>query len=172
MNNALFKLTFVCLLSFGAIFNLSAQKTTTYKSEKGHFSLSYPSSYRVIPVRNAPQILLRLQINKNEEYIISLWEYGIDESYDVWDSEIYQEIVRNANKTSGLKLISSKKVMLTTKNQKRRAAELVHSKAADYIVTYHTLWKGNLIQIVYVNRGTYTPQSPKGQEIINSIQLL
>lgn len=116
-------------------------------------------------------MLLHLQSGKGEEYTISFWEYGIDESYDVWSPEIYQEVERNANRASGVKLISCKKVMLTTKNQRRRAAEVIHSKATDYIVTYQTLWKGNLIQIVYINRGTYTEQSPKGQEIINSIQL-
>lgn len=116
-------------------------------------------------------MLLHLQSGKSEDYTFSCWEYGLDESYDAWSTEIYQEIEHNAKQASGTKLISCKKIMLSFKNKKLRAAEIIHSKAIDYIVTYQALWKGNLIQIVYINRGTYTPQSPKGQEIINSIQL-
>ena len=175
MNKSLLNLTFVCSLSFSAVLNISAQKTTTYKSEKAHFSLSYPSSYQVIPIENAPHMLLHLQSGKGEEYTISFWDYGIDESYDSWSPEIFQLTEMNAKKATGFKLISCKKVMLTMKNQKRRAAEVIHSKTdvltKKYLVSYQTLWKGNLIQIVYINRGTYTAQSPKGQEIINSIQL-
>lgn len=171
MNKVLYILTFFCLLYFSVFNNISAQKTTNYRSEKAHFSLSYPSSYRTIPIRNAPHMLLHLQNNKDEEYTISCWEYALDESYDVWNPEIYRKIERNASNASGVKLISCKKVMLTMKKKKRRAAEIIHSKATNYIVTYQTLWKGNLIQLVFVNRGPYTPQSPKGQEIINSIQL-
>ena len=171
MNTVLLNIAFVCLLSFYAVISTSAQKTITCKSENAHISLSYPSSYRKIPIVNAPHMILHLKSEKGEDYTFSCWEYGLDESYDVWDQDIFQEIERNASKASGVKLISCKRVMLTMKNQKRRAAETIHSKANDYIVTYQTLWKGNLMQIVYVNQGSYTTQSPKGQEIINSIQL-
>lgn len=154
-----------------------AQDSFVYKSDKAHFSLVYPSSYRAVSVENAPHMLLYLTNDKKEEYAFSFWELGLDESIDAWDNELYQELVHNATKaTTGPKLLSYRKTTITLKNKTIRTAELIHSRnvrqTTEYVVTYQFFWKGNMIQIMHISEPNFTFKATKGRVLLKSIQLL
>ena len=166
------RIVLLALFMIGATTHVFAQKTSTFKSNQAHLSISYNSSFRALPIRNASHMLLHLQNDKNEDYTISFWEYGIDDSYDVWNPDLFSEIKQNAMRNKVAQFHSCNKVSLSLKGKTVKAVEIVHTKSPNYIITYQWLWRGNLIQIVYVNEGTYGKNSAKGKEIIQGIQLL
>lgn len=176
MKKKYFGLVLALLLSFCVNYDTYAQLTKTFKSEKAHFSLVYPSSYRAVSIENAPHMILHLINDKKEEYTFSCWELGLDESIDAWNKEFYQELVHNATKaTTGPKLLSYRKTTINLKNKTIRAAELIHSRndrqTTEYVVTYQFFWKGNMIQIMYVSEPNFTFKATKGTVLLKSILL-
>ena len=163
------------LYSFGVKCNIFAQQVYSFKSERAHLSFEYPSTYKKIKMTAAPHMLIHLD-NGKEEYVVSCWELGIDESVDAWDELYFQNLEHNAKKAkTGPKLLSCKKTTLSLKEKTIRASELIHSRdsgiATMYVITYQFFWKGNMIQIMYTNKGDFNQKSKKGEDIIKSIQL-
>lgn len=116
-------------------------------------------------------MLLHLLSTIGEDYTLSLWEYGLDDSYDAWSPEIFQTIQQSAKGNKIAQFESCKKVTLALKNKNVKAVEIVHTKKPDYVITYQWIWHGNLLQVVYVNKGTYGTESPKGENVLKTIQL-
>ena len=163
------------LYSFGVKCNIFAQEVNSFKSERAHLSFVYPSTYKKIKITAAPHMLIHLD-NGTEEYVVSCWELGTDESVDAWNEMYFQNLEQNAKKAkTGPKLLSCKKTTLSLKGKTIRASELIHSRgsgiATMYVITYQFFWKGNMIQIMYTNHGLFTQKAKKGEEIIKSIQL-
>lgn len=169
------RILILLLLSMGMRHNAMAQQTEIYNSEKAHLSLTYPSTFHTVPIDNAPHMLIHLQNNKNEEYAISYWDYGIDKSIDIWNPVFYQKVEQNAKKIPDLQLISCSKTIINLKSRKVKAAEMIHTKnlgqKKKYFITYQTLWRGNLIQILYISEDSFVLESTKGRALLKNIQL-
>ena len=120
-------------------------------------------------------MLLHIGNNKEEEYVISFWEYDIDKSYDIWHPLFFQEVETNAKKIPDSKLISCSKINIKLNGKTMRAAEMIHfrddGKKKKYIVTYQTIWRGNLIQIMYISKGDFASMATKGHVLFKSFHL-
>lgn len=152
-----------------------AQEFKMYSNEKAHLTLKFPSTFREVPINNAPHMLLHIENEKEEEYIISFWEYGIDESYDIWNPEFFKEVENNAHKIQGAELISCSKKKLNIREKTIKAVQMIHLRddgiKKKYVVTYQTLWRGNLIQIMYISKGDFAFMATKGRTLFKYLQL-
>lgn len=128
-------------------------------STKGHFNMSCPSGYAKDKIVNAPHMLLKLTNNKNNEIDISMWEYGLDESFTMWDEEIYETCASNARSIPNVSSMKIDKTTMKFKNKSIKAVRITSSmskKLPSYAkpmiintITYQYLFKGNLMQIVF-----------------------
>lgn len=64
-----------------------AQRMHVYNDR--HFSLTYPSDYIPVAIKNAPHMHLKLQ-NNNYQFTASYWDKGYGEGTSIWDDEMYE----------------------------------------------------------------------------------
>lgn len=73
----------ICLMSAFA-FSMKAQSTRTYYCDL--FEFTYPLSYKVTPITNAPHMVLKLEDEKHL-FSASYWDYNLDDDFNIWDDE-------------------------------------------------------------------------------------
>lgn len=126
-----------------------------YNNSTEGVSFIYPNAFKKVAILNARHMLLELE-KGNVTISLSKWNYGIDDSYSIWDEEIV-EIVRENLLRTGASLVSLDKRHLVTKSGKKKSLVII-SNAPNvnlHLVTYQFLHKGNLFQIVVSNKGTF-----------------
>lgn len=158
MKKSILFILFVCLSDM-----LNAQTMKTF--DCGLFSLDYPSSFKSVPIQNAPHMVLKLE---SDNYILSAsyWDKGLDKSISIWDDKIYE--LYKQNPVGDGTLISITKESIQTKGGARRCLKLktnMHRQvqgANVYLkmVSYLMLQDGYLYTFAFVSEGKYTKDSP------------
>ena len=78
--------------TFFSLLMVFGQTSKTF--DCGLFSFDYPSSFKPIPIQNAPHMVLKLE---SDSYIFtaSYWDKGFDGNVSIWDDEIYDFYKQN-----------------------------------------------------------------------------
>lgn len=153
MKNHQKRLLMLLLMTFVVLCAFSQKRT--YDNTKEGLSLVYPTNFKKATVQSAKHMLLKLE-KGNTTIALSKWNYGIDESYTIWDDEIVSMTRENVTKT-GSTLVSLHKRYVSTNYGKKKALVIITnvSNVNLHVVTYQFLHKGNLVQIVISNIGKY-----------------
>lgn len=133
-------------------------QTQTYKNESVGIGFSYPSSLHKENIKNASHMLLKLG-KGDMSLALSMWAYGLDPSFSIWDEDIVQ-LTRDNLKRTGTSIVAINKQTLNLKSGKRKCLISIanDSRRSVHMVTYQFLRKGDLIQIVIMDRGAYKKQ--------------
>lgn len=133
---------------------MHAQKQT-YSNVKEGVSFTYPSKFQKSNIQNASHMLLKLE-SGNQTIALSKWNYGLDASYTIWNEEIVQLTKENVQRTGASMISIDKRYLNTMQGKKKTLVSIVNMKQYNlHAVTYQFLYKGNLLQIVITNSGTY-----------------
>ena len=143
--------------------SINAQSVKTF--DCGLFSFDYPTSFKSIPIQNAPHMVLKLE-SANYIFSASYWDKGLAPDVSIWDDEIY-ELYKQIPVGDGT-LISITKESIQTKGGVRRCLKLksnMHRSVQGkdvYLknVTYLMLQDGYLYVFAFVSEGKYTKDSP------------
>ena len=144
-------LVFICVSNF-----VHAQKIF----DCDVLSFTYPSSFNIATINNAPNMLLKLESN---EYFFSIssWDYNVDESIDIWDDRIYERYKNFC--PDGAKLVSIDKIIVDTKSGKKHSLRLKTNAQKNNFklktVFYLMLNKGRLFTFTFMSEGVYSKQS-------------
>ena len=144
-------ISFVLLTCFSFV----KAQNQIYSNNKEGISFSYTNNFKRTSIQNAKHMLLKLE-SGTTTIALSKWNYGIDDSYTIWDEEIVQ-LTRENLKNSGTSIISFDKRYVSTKSGKKKAlVAITYSSSVNmHLLSYQFLYKGNLIQVVVSNRGKY-----------------
>lgn len=136
-------------------FSFVKAQNQIYSNNKEGVSFSYSNNFKKASIQSAKHMLLKLE-SGTTTIALSKWNYGIDESYTIWDEDIVQLTKDNIN-NSGTSVISFDKRYVNTKSGKKKAlVAITYSSSVNiHLLTYQFLHKGNLIQVVVSNRGKY-----------------
>lgn len=153
-------------------------QTKTFVSSIANLEFTYPTSLTQEKINNAPHMLLKL-MGKTNLLALSFWDYGIDESLDAWDDDLFSRIKSRMALASG-EVVSLEKVTLAINGRSIRAVEIITNESnsyqgqtfKSYSITYQIWYKGNLVQVVYSVFGShYKSGSDKGRNLIKGLKL-
>lgn len=143
--------------------SINAQTVKTFECDL--FSLDYPSSFKPVPIQNAPHMVLKLE---SSNYILSAshWDKRFANNTSIWDDDIYE--LYKQNPIGDGTLISINKESIQTKGGARRCIKLktnMHRQAQGTdvylkMVSYLMLQEGNLFVFNVMSEGKYSKDSP------------
>ena len=80
-------LLFVAL--FAIIFlTVGCQANKTF--DCGLFTLEYPNEFNPVPIQNSPHMVFKA-VSDNYYLTASYWDYGLDDSVNIWDNQVYEQ---------------------------------------------------------------------------------
>jgi len=129
----------------------------------GLFSFDYPSSFKTIPIQNAPHMVLKLE-SDDYYFSASYWEKGLDKNISIWDNEFY-ELYKNP--VGDGTLISITKEIIQTKSGSHRCLKLktnIHRQNQGMninikMLTYLMLHDGYLFTFAFSSQGNYSKET-------------
>lgn len=152
-----------------------------YVNEEIPLNLRYPASYKRATINNAPHMLLKLEDNLCY-FTLSYWDYNYDDSIDIWDDQIFENVMNGASFGGKQSLVSCRKTTLTIASGKKiKAIETVstsnisslnsNERLEIYNVYYYILHNGDLLLACYSDSGTYNQNDQRWNEILKGLSL-
>ncbi len=139
------------------------------------FSFQYPASFKETEIDNAKHMVLKLEA---DEFFISAsyWDYGVDESVDIWDDDIvnaYTNINLPKEKVSSADRINQ--TFCGKEVHTLRVVSETSQKVGDYTVdlrfySYLLLHKGYLLEFCF-SGAPYDGDYTYYEEILNGVTL-
>lgn len=155
------KLLLLLFLSF--TISSFSQTKKNYVCER--FSLSYPSSYKMVAINNAPHMKLKIQDNQRM-FTASYWYKGFPSDVSIWDDEIYDGY-RSMPIQNG-SLVSIDRSSIKIKNGIRRClrikSNLYGAGWQGKSVAFLMLKDGYLYIFCFYSDGKYNAKSPTKYE--------
>jgi len=152
-----------------------------FKSEKAHFSMQCPKGYKSEKIINAPHMVLKLE-NGNNTIGVSCWDYGLDDSYNMWNNDIIEANIKNLRNMPNASLLASEKCILSFKNGKVKAfkskwksSQNLPSFSEPLVINYifyQYIFKGDFIQFTFAVDGNSNVIDENCEKILSSINLI
>jgi hypothetical protein len=132
----------------------------------GLFSFEYPSTFKTIPIQNAPHMILKLE---SDDYMVSIsyWDYGLGEDASIWNDEYFERYKQMPIEDGSL--VDIAKVGVQTKEGFVKSLKLktnINSRNNDLttcakLLTYLIFHNGCLLVFVFESEGAYPIPMPE-----------
>ena len=148
----------LAIVSIALYINIASAQEQTYVNKKEGITFCYKMEFKKAAINNAKHMLLKLE-KYRQTISLSKWNYGIDDSYTIWDDEIVKMTKDNIDNSKAQLISLEKKYISTIKGKKKALVAITFfPKINMHFVTYQILHKGNLIQVMVSDYGKYDKQ--------------
>lgn len=144
---------------------LKEEDVTNKSFDCGLLSFEYPSSFKNVPIQQAPHMVLKLE-SKDYFFSISYWDNEYPDEMTAWDNLIYS-LAQNYKIDDGV-LVSITKDMLVTKGGDVKCLKLkfnIQEKVQGYDfkmknLMYIVVNQGYLFMFSFMSEGQYAQSDP------------
>ena len=162
----LIALTYISILNYH---NTKGQENPKSETDViydcGLFSFTYPSTFKTIPIQNAPHMILKLE---SDDYIfsVSYWDYGISSDVSIWNDTIFERYQQMPIENGYL--VDIDKVGVQTKDGFIKSLKLksnIHQYLSDTIsnlkvLSYIMIHEGYLFVFSFESEGQFPTPIP------------